>query len=110
MLAFSASMLERLRNVPALLAAPGAVDALVELAAYGRQLSSEYELQNIPKPKWLDENLRLLATEIKTQYRADLERQLREAEAEVEALRSREEKRAAKEDEVKRLREQLGAE
>lgn len=101
------TMLDRLRNVDALVS-KYPVETYVELAAYGRRLAEEYTLQEIPAPKWLAESLQTLAREIKARHRADKEAALRRAEAELEELRSREEKREAKEAEVKRLREELG--
>jgi hypothetical protein len=101
------SMLEKLRKIGYTIEQLAAVDELVELAAYGRGLAAEYKEQDIPAPKWLDENLVLLYREIKVRWRAEREAQLRKAEKELEELRSREEKRAAKEEEVNRLREEL---
>ena len=102
------TMLEKLKNLASTLALKGAVDALVELAAYGRALRAEYEAQKIPAPKWLEPNLKALQQEIRARWQAERRAQLLAAERELEELRSREEKREAKEEEIKRLREELG--
>jgi len=99
-------MLEKLKNLTETLALKGAVDALVELAAYGRMLLAEYEAQKIPAPKWLEPNLKALGQEIRARWQAERRAQLLAAEKDLEELRSREEKRAAKEEEIKRLREE----
>jgi hypothetical protein len=102
------TMLEKLKNLTATLALKGAVDALVELAAFGRSITAEYEAQKLPVPEWLPKNLKALSREIAARWKADRAAQLAAAEKELEELRSREEKRVAKEAEVKRLREELG--
>jgi hypothetical protein len=102
------TMLEKLKNLTGTLALKGAVDALVELAAYGRALRAEYEAQKIPGPKWLEESLVTLQREIRARWQAERRAQLVAAERELEELQSREEKRKAKEEEIKRLREELG--
>jgi hypothetical protein len=88
--------------------ATGNLESLMELAAYGRTLAAEYEAQQVPPPQWLSENLKLVAEAIKATWRQERLAKLKAAEDELGKLRTQEEKRAAKEEEVRRLREELG--
>lgn len=103
-------LMELLKNLPKKLegAVPD-VDSLVELAAFGRAMRSEFELQEIKVPKWLTDNLAAISREIKTRHRAEKNARLLRLEGEIEALRSREEKKAELEAELAKLREELKA-
>lgn len=100
------SMLEKLKNLSGS-DCEGTVEALVELAAYGRGLRAEFEAQGVPAPKWLGDNLRILVGRIKAAYRQQQEEKLRKVEKEIEELRSKEEKKQAKEREAAELRKAL---
>lgn len=101
-------MLERLKNLGHAEDGASTVEALVELAAYGRSLKAEFEVHEVPVPKWLETNLRLLSGRIKDAHRRQQEEKLRRVEKEIEELRSKEEKKAAKEKEAEELRRSLG--
>lgn len=102
------SPLERLKGVAAYLKGCYTLAALLELSAYGKGLEAEYKEHGIPVPKWLPESLRALKTAIAETWRREREEKLRKAEAELEELQSKEEKRIAKAEEVERLRKELG--
>lgn len=108
-LARPSSSFDMLRHIDQTLGrAGGDLDALVELSALGRALLAEYREQTIPVPKWLPANLARLSREIGCRWKAKREEQLRAAEKDLEELRSKEEKRAAKEMEIAQLRKELG--
>jgi len=86
----------------------GAVGDLIELSMFGRMLEEEYSRHRLKVPGWLADKMKLLASEIKAADRAQKLAKIAAGEREIEELRSREEKRKAKEEEVRRLREELG--
>lgn len=102
----SETMLEKLKNIDR--AAGGEeVERLVELAAYGRSLALEFDMQQIPAPKWLTTNLAFLGREIKARYRSQKETELRALEDKIERLKSQEEQRQDAMEKAKALREEL---
>lgn len=100
-------MLDRLKHFH-VVNTVAAVESLVELAAYGRSLKAEYKALGIPEPKWLTDNLRAVQARAKEAYKALQEEKIRRLEMEIEGLRSKEEKKAAKEQELAELRAALG--
>lgn len=102
------SPLERLERISSYLKGPCSLSSLLELSAYGRSLEAEYKAHGIPVPKWLPESLRTLKGAIAETWRREREEKLRKAEAELEELKSKEERRVAKAREVEDLRKELG--
>lgn len=102
------SPLERLKGFSEYLKGHYSLPALLELSAYGKGLEAEYKENGVPAPKWLPESLRALKAAIAETWRREREEKLRKAEAELEELRSKEERRVEKAKEVERLRKELG--
>jgi len=76
------------------------LDELVELSMFGRQFRAEFELQNIPVPQYVDDNLRSIRNEINARLADKRAARKREVEQELESLKSRTEKRAELEKEL----------
>ena len=97
-------MSRQARNIPM-----KTVGSLVEDSAALRVLVAEYDQHGILRPDWLTERMNRLSVEIRERWREEQREKLAQLEAEVKELRSREEKRAAAEEEILRLKQELGA-
>lgn len=69
------------------------LDELVVLAAFGRQLSEEYEYREIDAPEWLGVQLKTLKREIRNRVADQLERRKRELDLRLESTKSTTEKK-----------------
>lgn len=81
-------------------------EAIMHLAVL-KLAKKEYEEMKLPAPDWVVEKLEALAREVNDRHRDYLESKLREVNRERNALRSREEKKAALDAEAEELRKAL---
>lgn len=70
------------------------VDELVALAAFARTLRAEYEATQVDEPEWVGTQLNSLRREIQTRMTDHREAELRKVNAQLDGLKSREEKKA----------------
>lgn len=64
------------------------LDDLVALAAFGRQLRSEYESHALDEPEWVDIQLKSLRREIHVRIADKLESRRREINSRLESLKT----------------------
>jgi hypothetical protein len=84
------------------------LDHAVALAAYGELMTSHYAKHQQEVPDWLTNNVKALNDEIHRRGRDNLERALKEAEAEATRLLTADEKRKANAEKIERLKKALG--
>jgi hypothetical protein len=85
------------------------VDEAVALATFGDQLIAGYTGRSLEVPQWLVDNTRELNREIKNRHKDNLEKALRETELQLDALKSRDEKREDLKAKADRLKAALSA-
>jgi len=85
------------------------MDQLIALAAFGRQLRSEYEVHQVEEPDWVDVQLKSLRREIAAKNADSLEARKREINARLDGLKTPTEKKAELLKEKKKIDEQLAA-
>jgi hypothetical protein len=100
------NMLTALRNVAGSIDGVS-VDELLALHAFGRGLEGSYKEFQLGTPDWITESLTVLNQEIKAKHRDILSKQLAEAKARRESLRSTEEKRKAVDASIEELEKAL---
>jgi hypothetical protein len=83
------------------------IEELVELAAYGRALRSEYEQLSLDEPEFLDIQLKAVRREIHARNADKLEANLKELKARRDALKSPMEKRAEINKQIQNLEKEL---
>lgn len=83
------------------------LDELVELAMYGRALRTEYEQLALEEPEFVDIQLKAIRREIQTRNADKLESRLRELKVRREALKTPTQKKADIEKEIRDLEKQL---
>lgn len=83
------------------------LDEVVMGLAQAKALKSAYTETGIPVPEWIAEAVDTLAAEVKRRTQDELKRQEKALVQELEALKSREEKRSEKEQRLAALRERL---
>ena len=81
-----------------------AMDELVALEAFGTQLRGRYRDLGIDEPAWLPDKVDALQREINSRRRDHVEKTIKETEAALEALKSREDKRADMQAKLEALR------
>lgn len=84
------------------------LDELVLGACTAKLLKAEYEAQSIPVPEWVGEAVEALEREISHRVEDELKRQEKELASELDALKSREEKKEEKQAKLQALRARLG--
>ena len=88
-----------------------AIDTVEELMLAQNQLrvmDNGYQERDLDTPDWIIDQLANITREITIRMRGELERKLKIAEARALGLRTRKEVKADTEDEIKKLRKQLG--
>ena len=101
-------MLEKLKQIAGNLDRLLNNDEAVSLSAYARSLSAEYEELGIPAPEWLDKSIVALREEIaRRTHEADLA-ELRRVEAEIESLKTTNERRNDATARLAQLQKKLG--
>lgn len=83
------------------------LDEVVMGLAQAKALKLAYTETGIPVPEWIAEAVDTLAAEVKRRTQDELKRQEKALVQELEALKSREEKRSEKEQRLAALRERL---
>lgn len=83
------------------------LDELVALRAYGASLAAAYSSFGLETPEWLTETNGRLAKEVEDRSRDMLERELRETENRIEALKTADEKRTDLKGKAERLKAKL---
>lgn len=83
------------------------VDEAVALVAYGEVLQAAYASRGLETPQWLNDNVRELNREIRNRHRDNLEKAKRETEAQLETLKSRDERREDLKSKLDRLNQAL---
>lgn len=79
------------------------VDEAVALVSFGEVLQAAYATRGLETPQWLVDNVRELNREIRNRHRDNLEKAKRETLAELEALKSRDERRGDLKSKLDRL-------
>jgi len=82
-------------------------EELVELSAFGRLLEAEFKQLGVETPEWLGNQLKAVTREIKTRNADAIANKIRSAKARLAALATPDERRAALNDEIKKLEEQF---
>lgn len=81
------------------------LEELVALAAFGRQLRTEYEHLKIDEPEWVNIQLNAIRREVNVRSQDAREARIREIDARLAALKTPDEKKA----ELLKERERLAA-
>lgn len=95
------NIIDRLKRFNAETANP---DEMVELLFQARGLRAEYEHQNVEVPVWLDDSTRTIKRELDARLADQRAMRIRQLEAELAGLQTREEKRDAVREELARLK------
>lgn len=83
------------------------VEDLVSLSAVARLVQNEYSVIGVEEPDWLTVRVKEIRREIKARTQDSVEKELREAQARLESLKTPEEKRAAIREKIALLTEKL---
>lgn len=95
----------RLKNFDA---EQNSLDELIELAAFGKTIAATYADNSIPVPEWLETSLSAVNVEIKRRNQDYLAKELKETEAALAALKTREEKKTELAERQAKLKAALG--
>ena len=79
------------------------MDELVELAAYGRTLSGEYDALGLDAPDWIDDQLKAVRREIKVRNLENIENKLTELKARKDSLKTPQERKRDINSEIEKL-------
>jgi ATP-dependent Lon protease len=83
------------------------LDELLALSAFGRAMRTECEAQKVSEPEYVAEQLNTLRREIEARMSDRREARKREIKAQLESLKTKEEKRAALEQELAALEQTI---
>jgi hypothetical protein len=103
------NMLARLKNIASQIDGID-LDEAISLVAFGKVLSAEYAEFEMETPEWLTEALTSLKREIGVRRLDAIEREIKDADSRLEALKSADEKRTdlrAKKDRLEALKAKI---